>query len=182
MAKSVRVVLMLFALVGMVGGYAARYLRTDDRDRREPAEEALPVEQEGRVRAEVLRVVDGDTIVVDLDGREERVRYIGIDTPETHHPRIGEEPYGKEATEANRSLVRGRTVLLDFGAERRDHYGRLLAYVYLPDGTFVNAVLVREGHARILTVPPNVGHADELRDLERQARRDSRGLWALPGE
>jgi len=70
-----------------------------------------------------------------------KVRYIGVDTPEIHHPMIGVEPFGKEASEANRKLVDGKTVSLEFDVEQRDRYGRLLAYVFLKDGTFVNAWL-----------------------------------------
>lgn len=136
-----------------------------------------PAEREG-IEAPVERVVDGDTIRVRYEGRSERVRYIGVDTPETRHPRKGLEPYGREATEANRRLVEGRRVRLVFDVQERDRYGRLLAYVYLPDGTFVNARLVQQGYARVLTVPPNVRHAELFGRLERQAREERRGLWA----
>jgi len=88
---------------------------------------------------QVVRVIDGDTIqVCCVFGDRVNVRYIGVDTPETHHPMRGVEPYGKEASEANRKLVDGKTVSLKFDVEQRDRYGRLLAYVYLEDGTFVN--------------------------------------------
>ncbi|MFW6051815.1 MAG: thermonuclease family protein [Myxococcota bacterium] len=175
MARGVRVVLMLLALGGIVGGYASRYL--DLGGGGAGAAEAPAGGEDGRLRVPVLRVIDGDTIVAKVDGREERIRYIGIDTPETHHPRIGEEPFGREATEANRALVGDGPVELAFDVERRDDYGRLLAYVYLPDGTFVNAVLVEDGYAQIMTVPPNVRHADLFRRLEREARDREAGLW-----
>ncbi len=84
-----------------------------------------------------------------------KVRYIGINTPETKHPTKGVERYGKEASEANRKLVDGNTVSLKFDVEQRDRYGRLLAYVYLEDGTLVNAWLLKYDFAQVMTVPPN---------------------------
>ncbi|MEZ4251666.1 MAG: thermonuclease family protein [Polyangiales bacterium] len=129
------------------------------------------------VDAQVTSIVDGDTIHVVLDGRDERVRYIGMDTPETGGDR-GPQPYGAEARERNRELVEGQTVRLVFDVQDRDRYGRLLAYVYTPeDGTFVNAVLVSEGFARVLTVPPNVRFASVFRSLETEARDEERNLW-----
>lgn len=129
------------------------------------------------VDAQVTSIVDGDTIHVDLGGRDERVRYIGVDTPETGGPR-GSQPYGVEARERNRALVEGQTVRLVFDVQDRDRYGRLLAYVYTPEeGTFVNAVLVSEGFARVMTVPPNVRFASVFRSLETEARDEERNLW-----
>jgi micrococcal nuclease len=130
-------------------------------------------------RAQVVRVVDGDTIRVRLDGRTERVRYIGIDTPESVEPGTSVQCFAKRASAANARLVAGRTVRLVGDVEQRDRYGRLLAYVYRePEGTFVNAALVRDGYARTLTIAPNVAHARELADLARAARREHRGLWS----
>jgi micrococcal nuclease len=127
--------------------------------------------------AVVRRVVDGDTIYVDLAGHAEKVRYIGMDTPEVHHPRRGEEPGGREATLLNRRLVEGRTVRLELDVQRRDRYGRLLAYVYVGD-MMVNAELVRLGFAQVMTVPPNVRHASLFLKMQREAREAGRGLWA----
>jgi micrococcal nuclease len=128
--------------------------------------------------AQVLRVVDGDTIRVRLDGRTERVRYIGVDTPESVKPGTAVQCFAKRASAANAALVAGRSVRLVGDVEQRDRYGRLLAYVYRePDGAFVNARLVRDGYARPLTIAPNVAHARELADLAREARRARRGLW-----
>jgi len=130
-------------------------------------------------RAQVLRVVDGDTIRVRLDGRTERVRYIGIDTPESVKPHTAVQCFAKRASQANAALVAGRSVKLVGDVERRDRYGRLLAYVYRePDGAFVNGRLVQDGYARTLTIAPNVAHARELADLARAARREGRGLWS----
>jgi micrococcal nuclease len=130
-------------------------------------------------RAEVLRVVDGDTIRVRLDGRTERVRYIGVDTPESVKPGTPVQCFAKRAAAANTALVAGRSVRLVGDVEQRDRYGRLLAYVYRePDGAFVNAQLVRDGYARTLRIAPNVAHAGEFARLAQSARRDGRGLWA----
>ncbi len=103
---------------------------------------------------QVVRVIDGDTIqVCCVFGDRVKVRYIGVDTPEIHHPMKGIERYGKEASEANRKLVDGKTVRLEFDVQQLDRYGRTLAYVYLDDGTFVNAWLVEHGFAQGMTVP-----------------------------
>jgi len=130
----------------------------------------------------VVRTVDGDTVWVQLGSRIEKVRYIGIDTPEVHHPTRGEEPGGRAATEINRSLVGDRPVRLEPDVQLRDRYGRLLAYVWVtrPDGAelMVNAELVRLGYAQVLTVPPNVRHAELFRKLAAEAREQRRGLWA----
>lgn len=141
---------------------------------------ALPVPGEGQDAgtARVLRVVDGDTIAVERSGREDKVRYIGVDTPETKKPGSPVECYGRRASAENERLVRGERVRLVADAEARDRYGRMLAYVYrADDGRFVNAELVRGGFAQPLTIPPNVAHADEFAALARTARRQGRGLW-----
>ncbi len=125
--------------------------------------------------AVVGRVVDGDTIV--LRGGE-RVRYIGMDTPESVKPGTPVQCFAKAASHANDRLVAGERVKLRYDAERRDRYGRTLAYVYRArDGLFVNAALVRRGYARQLTIPPNVAHADLFRRLAARARESARGLW-----
>jgi micrococcal nuclease len=129
--------------------------------------------------AHVVRVVDGDTILVALGGRRERVRYIGMDTPETVKPRTPVQCFGKKASAENRRMVAGRDVRLVADAEARDRYGRMLAYVYrASDGKFVNAELVRGGYATPLSIAPNVRFAARFRSLAREARRDGRGLWS----
>ncbi len=133
-----------------------------------PVAAAPPPESAGE------RGVDGDTVVL-FSG--ERVRYIGVNTPELHHPQKPVEWYAREAKEFNRRLVEGKKVRLEFDVERRDRYRRLLAYVFLEDGTFVNAELVRQGYAQVMTYPPNVKHADLFLQLEREAREAKRGLW-----
>jgi micrococcal nuclease len=131
------------------------------------------------ITGRVVRAVDGDTIVVDVGGgREERVRYIGVDTPETVKPRTSVQCFGRYASQFNHRLVDGRAVRLVTDAEARDRYGRLLAYVYrAEDGMFVNAEIVRDGYAKLLTIPPNVRHVEQFRALATEARRAGRGLW-----
>ena len=121
----------------------------------------------------VLRVIDGDTIELE---NGERVRYIGIDTPETKHPSKPVEYYGREADSANRSLVEGKGVRLEFDVQERDQYGRLLAYVYVGD-IFVNAWLVENGYAQVMTIPPNVRYAERFMELQKKAREEGKGLW-----
>jgi len=130
----------------------------------------------GSARAYVSRVVDGDTIEVQLNGREEDVRYIGVDTPETVKPGEPVQCFGPQASSFNHRLVEGRRVRLVFDEERRDVYGRLLAYVYLGK-RFISAELVRRGFARTLTIPPNDNFAGRLKRLEIAAARAGRGLW-----
>ncbi len=131
-------------------------------------------------QAEVLRVVDGDTIEVRIGPVDETVRLLGIDTPESVDPRSPMECFGREASEYTSSMLPpGSMVRLVRDVEGRDRYDRLLAYVYRSDdGTFVNLALVREGFAAVLTYPPNVAHADELTAAAAQARNDGRGLWS----
>lgn len=122
----------------------------------------------------VTSIIDGDTIEVAINGQSYRVRYIGMDTPESGMP------FFSEATEANRQLVEGQTVILVKDVSETDRYGRLLRYVYLTSGVFVNAELVRLGFAQVATYPPDVAHQDEFLALQQVARESSAGLWALP--
>lgn len=126
--------------------------------------------------AKVIRVIDGDTIEVDIDGKSYKVRYIGIDTPETVHPTRGEEPYGREACAKNRELVEGKVVRLEKDVSETDKYGRLLRYVWVGD-LLVNAELVRLGYAQVTTYPPDVKYQDLFLKLQREAREAGRGLW-----
>lgn len=134
----------------------------------------------GSASAQLERVIDGDTIVADVGGREERVRLIGIDTPETVKPNTPVQCFGPQAHELNARLLgaAGMPLTLRFDRELRDRYGRLLAYVYrLRDGLFVNARLIDAGAARTLEIAPNTAHAAQLSDLQHAARAAGRGLW-----
>lgn len=139
-----------------------------------------PGQLKGLTPARVVRAVDGDTVEVELGGRREKLRLIGVNTPESVDPRREVQAYGKEAARFTASVLMGRSVYLERDVEERDRYGRLLGYLYLEDGTFFNALLVRAGFAQTMTISPNVRHAGLLRDLMRKARAEERGLWALP--
>jgi micrococcal nuclease len=130
--------------------------------------------------AQVTRVVDGDTIEARVGERVEDVRLIGVDTPETVKPGTPVQCFGPRASHFTKRRLTGRRVRLVFGVERRDVYGRLLAYVYL-GRLFFNPVLVRRGLARSLTIPPNDRFAPRLRWLELAAARAGRGLWGACG-
>lgn len=130
--------------------------------------------------ATLVYVTDGDTIGVEVDGVDERVRLIGIDTPETKKPDTPVQCFGPEATAFTSSLLPEGTALhLERDVEARDAYGRLLAYVYRAgDGLFVNMEIIGQGYARPLTIPPNVAHADEFVTAARHAEATDAGLWA----
>jgi micrococcal nuclease len=143
-----------------------------------PAQFEESASQAGELR-KVIRVVDGDTIVVSPN---EKVRLIGVDTPETVHPKKAVECFGKAAKEFTRNMVAGKTILLvldEVNSPRRhkDKYGRTLAYAYLADGTMLNAELIRQGYAHAYTRFP-FRYLVEFRELERQARTQTVGLWS----
>jgi micrococcal nuclease len=141
---------------------------------------AAPAGEDGQ--ASVVRVVDGDTVEVRWGAREETVRLIGIDTPETVDPRSPVECFGEEASARTKALLpAGTGVRLVADVEPRDRYDRLLAYVYRDDGTFVNLALVEDGYASVLTYPPNVAHEGELTAAAARAREKGRGLWGACG-
>lgn len=140
--------------------------------------------------ARVTRVVDGDTIEVEITGREEGpglgdsvvgyeydVRLLGIDTPESVRPGTPVECFGKESSAAAAAFLDGQEVRLVKDVEEEDRFGRILRYVYLGE-EMANARLVANGYASVFTYPPNVRHADLFVQLEREARTNDRGLWA----
>lgn len=140
-----------------------------------PAERAAPPGE-----AVITRVVDGDTVRARIRSVDERVRLIGVDTPESVKPGTPVECFAKEASAHTSALLPpGTRVRLVRDIEARDRYGRLLAYVYrADDGLFVNLALARDGFAAPLTIPPNVAHAEEFAAAAGEARRGRRGLWA----
>ncbi len=133
----------------------------------------------GTAQARVSRVVDGDTVVAQIGGRTERVRYIGVDTPESVKPNTPVQCYAKAASAENKRLVEGRTVRLEFDRELRDRYGRLLAYV-VPSGggASVNETLLRGGYARTIVFPPNTRNRSRFAAVERTAQARGAGLWS----
>ena len=122
------------------------------------------------------RVVDGDTIIVKMKGTEERVRLIGVDTPETVHPEKPVAFFGKEASAFTKRMAEGKRVRLEYDWQERDKYGRLLAYVYLEDETFLNAEIIKRGYGFAYTRFP-FKYLDKFRKYEREARENIRGLW-----
>jgi micrococcal nuclease len=131
----------------------------------------------------VERVVDGDTLVVRVSGRRERVRLIGMDTPESVKPNTPVQCFAVAASNRTKALLpAGTPVRLVGDVEERDRYKRLLAYVYrVRDNLFVNLTLVREGYAVPYTFPPNVAHTDEFVAAARDARDAGHGLWSACG-
>lgn len=142
--------------------------------------------------ATVIRVIDGDTFSCSLDnGLEERVRLLGIDTPESRRNEKVERDslktgasldtliaLGKKSSNYTKSLLpKGTQIQLETDVQIRDRYGRLLAYVYLPDGQMLNALLVKEGYAQLMSIPPNVRYQDQFLSLQKEARENQRGLW-----
>jgi micrococcal nuclease len=130
----------------------------------------------------VVEVIDGDTLVARIDGREETVRLLGIDTPETVHPSRPPECFGAEASARLAELLPpGTPVRAERDVEGRDAYGRLLLHLHRADGLFVNHELVAAGFATTLVIPPNGAYASLLGQAERTARAEGRGLWGACG-
>jgi len=130
---------------------------------------------------EVIRVVDGDTLRLSIDGVSVPVRLLGIDTPETVHPFKPVEPYGPEASAELKRLVVDGVVYLELDIRQRDKYNRLLAYVFNPEGTFVNLAMVEAGLAYLLTIPPNVVYTDLFRAASQGAQSVGKGVWGQYG-
>ncbi len=125
----------------------------------------------------VARVYDGDTFKT---GSGEKVRLLGINTPETAHGSQPGQPLGTKAKQQLKSLILGKLVRLEFDKEKYDNYGRLLAHIYLRDGTWINARLIESGLAHLYTFAPNFRHAKTLLEKEKRARKQKRGIWNNP--
>lgn len=127
----------------------------------------------------VVRVVDGDTIIIDYNGTEERVRLIGVDTPESVHPNKEKNTeFGTTASNFSKELLTDKYVKIELDVQERDQYGRILAYVYLND-VMVNKTLLQEGYAKVATYPPNVKYVDDFTSIQEEARNNKKGLWGL---
>ncbi len=148
---------------------------------------------ENRIPCKVVKVYDGDTFRCRLEnGEEVKVRLIGVDTPESRvNPKARRDArreglslkqivrLGKKATEFTKKLIPpGTVVYLETDVQVHDKYGRLLAYVYLPDGRMLNEVLLEEGYAKMMTIPPNVKYVERFRKAQRRAISEGRGLWS----
>ena len=167
------VVFSVFTVLCALPGCSSRLISSDS-----PAKG-----QEGaaaEVKVTVTRLTDGDTLRIFPEiGGEDRLRLIGVDTPETTPGRMP-DPYGEEATRFTRERLEGRDMSLQFDAEREDDYGRLLAYAYLSDGSMFNETLLREGYAQVATFPPNTRYLERFEDAQEEAREARRGIWGLP--
>lgn len=135
---------------------------------------SIPLEAQSAPDYLVTRVVDGDTVILEQIGR---VRLIGVNTPETVDPRRAVERFGKESSLFLKRLLEGRRVRVEYDWNRKDNFNRTLAYLYLPDGTFVNAEIVRQGYGFAYTRFP-FKHLETFKQHERDARENKRGLWA----
>jgi len=126
----------------------------------------------------VLEVIDGDTISIDHP-KVQRVRYLGINTPEKLYPNSPGDPFSAESTYFNEQLVLGKDVTLEIDEEKYDPYGRLLAYVFI-DGKFVNEELVREGLARSFFIGPNRKYEQRIYKAQKEAQKNKKGIWGSP--
>lgn len=141
----------------------------------EIASDSANINKENLQKVKVSRVIDGDTI--ELEG-EQKVRYIGIDTPETVDPRRDPQCFGKEASLQNKQLVEGKEIYLEKDVSETDRYGRLLRYIYLEEnGISINEQLVKEGYAVASSYPPDIKYQEKLTAAEQEARNNQKGLW-----
>ncbi len=150
----------------------------------EPAEEAEPAkttEDDNFAIATVNRVVDGDTVNIELDGQEETVRLLLVDTPETKHPNLPVQPFGPEASDFAVEKLAGKEIQIEFDGPERDNYDRLLGYIWV-DGENFNQLLLEEGLARYAYVyDPPYTHQDEMKQAEQRAREAEIGIWSIDG-
>ena len=145
----------------------------------ETSPQSIPSQTPSIKLYKIIEVIDGDTIKVDINSKIETVRFIGVDAPETVHPNKDVQAYGKEASDFTKAQLLEKEVRLEYDIEERDKYGRLLAYIYIGNEMF-NKVLLREGYAQLMTIPPNVKYVEEFIVLQKQAREQNKGLWSLP--
>ena len=179
-------------LITIILMIAYTYYRSPSRHIASPQSTQVEGTNGSSMTCNVISVTDGDTFKCRLSkGKEESIRLIGVDTPASKinekakrdAKRSGQDlgtivSFGKKAANFTKSyLNQGTTVKLELDVQPIDEYGRILAYAYLPDGTMINALLVQEGYAQIMTVPPNVKYQDMFLKLQREARENNRGLW-----
>ncbi|WP_342505776.1 thermonuclease family protein [Sporosarcina sp. FSL K6-2383] len=142
-------------------------------------EEEMP-SRSGLIPVELVKTIDGDTIKIKYEGKEQNVRYLLIDTPETNHAQLGKQPFGQQAKERNMELMNSGKLEIEFDiGERVDKYGRLLAYIYI-DGVSIQEKLLEEGLARVGYVyPPNTRHLDAFEKAQEKAKKAGIGIWTL---
>jgi len=167
--RQIKLLITLIAtLITLLGGFSAHNEQT--------TKDILGVSSPGTYQ--VTQFADGDTIVVDMNGKEERIRLIGVDTPETQDPRKPVQCFGYAASEFTKQLIGTSTVRLEADAlsSNRDRYNRLLRYVYLPDSRLVNAEIIKQGYGFAYTSFPFT-KLDEFKNYETEARNGNKGLW-----
>ncbi|WP_261133725.1 thermonuclease family protein [Bacillus sp. Marseille-Q3570] len=129
---------------------------------------------------EVTKVVDGDTFKVNYEGKEETIRLLLVDTPETVHPSKPVQPFGKEASNFMKEKLAGKRVELELDVSERDKYGRILAYAYDLEGNMLNEKLLEKGFARVAYIfPPNTKYVDRFQKIQRDAQKKEVGIWSL---
>ena len=145
-----------------------------------PDDEADNSSNTGFIPVDLVKTIDGDTIKVIYNGKEQNLRYLLIDTPELNHKQQGKQPFAEEATKRNDELLKSGKLEIEFDiGEREDKYGRLLAYVYI-DGKSVQQKLVEEGLARVAYIyPPNTKHLDPFKEAEKNAQQAGIGIWSI---
>ncbi|WP_246231681.1 thermonuclease family protein [Sporosarcina jiandibaonis] len=143
-------------------------------------DEEPDVDRTGFIPVELVRTIDGDTIKILYNGKEQNLRYLLIDTPELNHKQQGKQPFSEEAAKRNDELLKSGKLEIEFDiGEREDKYGRLLAYVYI-DGQSVQQKLVEEGLARVAYIyPPNTKHLDPYKAAEKKAQNTGIGIWSI---
>ena len=168
-----KLIVVLLALVCILALVLVKKLYIDRSSARKNAELFGPYK--------IVRVVDGDTMIADINGEEIRVRLIGVDTPESVAPEISGKENTEEGTDVSdyvKSLLDGKKIFLEYDVSRTDQYGRTLAYVYLDDSTtMLQEILLSEGMAMVETYQPNVKYADYFYKLQKKARKEGKGFW-----
>lgn len=135
--------------------------------------------QVNRFNGKVMNVVDGDTMDIQFEnGKEERVRLVLVDTPETKHPTKPVQPFGPEASAFTKEMLTGKNVQVELDVQERDQYGRILAYVYI-DGKMINELLLEKGLARVAVFPPNTRYVDEFYAIQKKAQEAKLGIWSI---
>lgn len=138
-----------------------------------------PIKNKNTFTTPVISVVDGDTIKIKINGQIESVRFLLVDTPETHHPRLGKQPFGEEAKAFTKELLEGQNVTLEKDVGERDKYGRLLFYLYV-NGKSVQEELLKKGLARVAYIyPPNTKYVDKYTAIQKEAQKKAVGIWSV---
>ncbi len=179
--KRTVIILILFALMAVGGEMLPQTQTRTDEVSLEASVETAPDAIIPDGLSPVIRVIDGDTIIVEVDGVQEKIRLIGVDTPEVVDPRKTVQCFGKEASEFTKNILTNARVRLESDPSQgeRDRYGRLIRYVFLSDGTLLNKTIIMEGYGHEYTYRLPYRHQTEFKTAERIARESQKGLWAV---